>query len=52
LARAIYIHVYECMFDELPAKNTVYTPYIPINVCFWPPLIMCRVGQSHIYTRI
>jgi len=24
------------MYSDLPAKNTVFTPYIPINVWFWP----------------
>ena len=34
-----YIHtVYDCMYGDFPAKNTVYIPYIPINVWFWPTL--------------
>jgi len=28
------------MYGDSPAKNTVYTPYIPINVRFWPTLLM------------
>jgi len=35
----LYIHtVYDRMYGDLPAKNAVYTPYIPINVWFWPTL--------------
>jgi len=26
------------MYGDFPAKNTVRTPYIPINVWFWPTL--------------
>ena len=26
------------MYGDFPAQNTVYTPYIPINVWFWPTL--------------
>jgi len=26
------------MYGDLPAKNAVYTPYIPINVWFWPTI--------------
>ena len=26
------------MYGDFPAKNTVYTRYIPINVWFWPTL--------------
>ena len=34
-----YIHtVYDRMYGNFPAKNTVYTPYIPINVWLWPIL--------------
>jgi hypothetical protein len=37
------------MYGEFPAKNTVYTPYIPINVWFWPTLHMyCTYNSSHI----
>jgi len=36
---AVYTHtVYDRMYGDFPAKNTVYTPYIPINVWFWPTL--------------
>ena len=32
-----YIHtVHDRMCGDSPAKNTIYAPYIPINVCFWP----------------
>jgi hypothetical protein len=30
------------MYGDFPAKNTVYTPYIPINVWFWSLVI--RIG--------
>jgi len=26
------------MYGDFPAKNTVYTPYLPMNVWFWPTL--------------
>ena len=26
------------MHDDFPFKNTVCTPYIPVNVWFWPTL--------------
>jgi hypothetical protein len=29
------------MYGDFHAKNTVFTPYIPINVWFWPTLSMC-----------
>ena len=32
------------MYGDFPAKNTVNTPYIPINVWFWPTL---RVWHAH-----
>jgi hypothetical protein len=35
----IYIYtVYDRISGDFPAKSTVYTPYIPINVWFWPTL--------------
>ena len=30
--------VYDRMYGDFPAKNTVYTLYIPKNVWFWPTL--------------
>ena len=30
--------VHDRMHGDFPAKNTVCTPYIPKNVCFWPTL--------------
>jgi len=27
------------MYGDFPAKDTVYTPCIPINVWFWPTLL-------------
>ena len=42
-----YIHtVYDRMYGDFPAKNTVYTPYIRMYVWFWPTLIMCL--QLHV----
>jgi len=39
-----YVHtVYDRMYGDFPAKYTVYTPYIPIIVGFWPTLIMVHV---------
>ena len=26
------------MYGDLPAKNAVYTPYMPKNVWFWPTI--------------
>jgi len=40
-----YIHtVYDRMYGDFPAKNTVYTPYIPINEWFWPTLLCTYQG--------
>ena len=34
-----YMHtVYDRMYGDFPAKNTVYTPYICMYVWFWPSL--------------
>ena len=30
--------VYDRMYGDFPAKNNVCTPYLPINVKFWPTL--------------
>ena len=30
--------IYDRMYCDFPAKITVCTPYIPINVWFWPTL--------------
>ena len=35
--------VYDRMHGDFPAINTIYTPYIPINVWFWPTLGMLCV---------
>ena len=35
------------MYGDFPAKNTVYTPYVPINVWFWPTL--CRSFLRCVY---
>jgi len=32
--------VYDRMYGGFPAKSTVCTLYIPINVWFWPTLII------------
>jgi len=29
------------MYGGFRAKNTVYTPYIPIHVWFWPNILVC-----------
>ena len=45
--------VYDRMYGDFPAENTVCTPYTPINVWFWPTLHISyapRAGQNHIYT--
>jgi hypothetical protein len=31
------------MYGDFPAKSTVCTPYIPINVWFWPTLVVSHV---------
>jgi len=41
-----YIHtIYDRMYGDFPAKYTVYTPYIPMNVWFWPILVMANPIQ-------
>ena len=52
----IYIHtMYDGIFCDFPANNTVYTPYVIYNIWFWPALCaqhwssMFRVGQNRIY---
>jgi len=32
--------VYDCIFGDFPAINTVYTPYT-VYVWFWPTLFIC-----------
>ena len=34
----------QCTYGDFPAKDTIYTPYIPINVWFWPALLLVRAG--------
>jgi hypothetical protein len=34
------------MYGDFPAKNTVDTPYIPMNVWFWPTLSMWNVVKE------
>ena len=51
LARTVYTHR---MYGDFPAKHTVYTPYIPIKVWFWPTLHMISSydeGKHHIMPR-
>ena len=36
------------MYGNFPAKNTVSTPYIPINVWFWPTLHMLEMIDHHV----
>jgi hypothetical protein len=48
-----YIHtVYDRLYGDFPAKNTVYTPYIPTNVWLWPTLRMSLAErtQHSLYT--
>jgi len=33
--------VYDRIYGDFPAKNTVFTPYIPLNVLLWPTLLIC-----------
>jgi hypothetical protein len=33
------------MYGDFPANNTVYTPYIPIYVWFWPTLRVLLIGR-------
>jgi hypothetical protein len=35
--------VYDRMYGDFAAKNTVCTPYIPIYVRFWPTLVVSEV---------
>jgi hypothetical protein len=37
---------YDPMYGNFLAKNTVCTPYIPINVWFWPTLDSLHVKQQ------
>ena len=39
----VYAHL---MYGDFPAKNAVCTPYIPINVWFWPTLCMCAMRMA------
>ena len=34
------------MYGDFPAKNTIYTLYIPINVWFWPTLCLIDYSQE------
>ena len=40
LARTVHTHRIWPMYGDFPAKITVYTPYIPINVWFWSTIQM------------
>ena len=42
LTRTVYIH---CIIGNLPAKNTVYTPYT--YIWFWPTLGFCITASPH-----
>jgi hypothetical protein len=35
-------NVYDRMYGDFPAKNTACTPYVRINMWFWPTLMMCN----------
>ena len=39
--------VYDHMYGDFPAKDTVYTPYIHINVWFWPTPNMNNLAEQH-----
>jgi hypothetical protein len=44
--------VYDRIFDEIPAENTAYTPYINVHVWFqhvWVELCTFWAGQDHNY---
>jgi hypothetical protein len=44
-----YIHiVFNRMYGDFPAKNTVCKPRIRIHTWFWPTLCAIRVGQNRI----
>jgi hypothetical protein len=36
------------MYGDFPAKNTVYTPYIPVNVWLWP-ILVGSMQRSHAF---
>jgi len=38
--------VYDRMYGDFLAKNSVCTPYIPINVWFWPTLFMLTLSDQ------
>jgi hypothetical protein len=42
LAKLYICTVYDRIYGDFPAKNTVCTLYIHINVWFWPTLLMCH----------
>jgi hypothetical protein len=43
--------VYDRMYGDFPARNTACTPYLPINVWFWPTLLMCLRFSTHWHPR-
>ena len=44
--------VYDRMYGNSPAKNTVYTPYIRMYVWFSPTLYMSGTGFEVRYLRV
>ena len=38
--------VYDRMYGDFSAYNTVYTPYIHICVWFWPTLLICHLALA------
>jgi hypothetical protein len=45
LARTVYIYtIYDRIFDDFPAENTVYTPYI--YIWLWPTLKTQRAAKT------
>jgi len=37
--------VYDCVYGDFPAKNTVCIPYIRTNIMLWPTLFTNSVGE-------
>ena len=46
LARTIYI---QCIYGVFGREIIKYTVIYGVYIRFWPTLVMCRVGQNHIY---
>jgi hypothetical protein len=48
-ARTVYMHRIWPYVWWFPAKNTICTLYIPINVWFWPTLLICIVRANLLF---